>query len=322
MHLSIRLLAAGFLALAGCESLRGGRGTDSAVATGAVQPKSAEQLVNYLNQQTDAVNSLRYRRVSIDASSPGQSVGLGQSELACEKPYNFALLGGKIVASDLLVVGSNEEKFWVYQRAPERSYIFCNRADLPSEAAKLPVPIDPDWAMQALGMYSYPAGLDYQVETLQAERELHLSYHQQAPGGNRVRVTVAFAADPQTNYAPQVRRLIIEDDATHQVVATAQIKAVSRMPGAPSGGVPMTVELAWPQQGAKVSLDLGEPELNPQFDAKARNYYFAMRDLGVTPVNLTQMRLSGSIRAQAPDTSPRSQQPGARHVAQPRRWGR
>lgn len=323
MPRSTRLIALGLLALsAGCESLRGGRGGDSVAATGgAVAPKSAEQLVNYLNEQSAAVSSLRYLRVSIDASAPGQSVSLGQSELACEKPHNFALRGGKIVASDLLVVGSNAERFWVYQRAPERSYIYCSRADLPAEAAKLPVPIDPDWAMQALGLYTYPLGLDYQVETLQSEREYHLSYHQQAAGGKPVRVTVVFAADLQADYSPQVRRLVIEDDATHKIVATAQIKAVSRVQGGPRGGVPMTVELAWPLQGAKVALDLGEPEVNPHFDAKARDYYFAMRDLGVTPVNLTQMRLSGSVRAQAPE-SPRSSQPGARHVAERRRWGR
>ena len=324
MTRTTRLIATGFFALfAGCESMRGGRGTDaSVVSTGAIETKTAEKLVNYLNDQSSAVQSLRYTRVAIDASFPGQSVSLGQSELACEKPSNFALVGNRAMFSDLFVVGSNDERFWVYSRAPERSYIYCARADLAAEAYKLPVPIDPDWAMQALGMYTYPPGLDYQVEKLQKEREYHLSYHQQAAGGKPVRVTVVFAADPQAAYSPQVRRLVIEDGQTHQIVATAVIKAVSRTPGGPRGGVPMNVELAWPQQQAKVTLDMGEPELNPQLDAKARKFYFTMRDLGTTPVNLTQMRLSGSgARAQAPEL-PARHEPGARHVAERRRWGR
>ena len=318
-----RLIATGLLttfAAAGCESLRSlGRADRAAVVgTGVVQPREAAALVNYLNEQAAAVNGLRYTRVAMGVKIPGDSYNLGQSQLACEKPRNFSLVGGKGIADELVILGSNDREFWFYSRFPQKTYLYCSHADLPAVAAKLPVPFDPDWAMQALGLYTYPAGLDYQVQTLQNEREYHLSYPHATPGGRPVRVTVVFAADEQVGYSPQVRRMVIEDAATNQVVATADIKAVTREAG-PKGGVPTNLELAWPQQQASLTLDLGEPAVNPQFTPKLETYYFTRRDMGVEALDLTRVQFRGSARAQSPGAGEGA---GARHVADRKRWWR
>ena len=112
-----------------------------------------------------------------------------------------------------------------------------------------------------------------------------------------MRVTIVFAADEQVGYSPQVRRMVIGDAATGQVVATADIKAVSREAGL-KGGVPTNLELAWPQQQASLALDLGEPTVNPQFTPKLQTYYFTRRDMGVEPIDLTRVQFRGSARAQ------------------------
>ena len=156
-----RLIATGLLtafAAGGCESLRGlgraDRDPAAVAATGVVQRREASALVGYLNEQAAAVNGLRYTRVSMGVKIPGDSYNLGQSSLACEKPRNFSLIGGKGVMDELVVLGSNDREFWFYSRFPQKTYLYCSHADLPAVAAKLPVPFDPDWAMQALGLYT------------------------------------------------------------------------------------------------------------------------------------------------------------------------
>ena len=309
----------------GCESLRGlGRNRDSEAApTGAVQPQTADKLVAYLNAQAEAVNALQYPRISSVSGKMGrETFTLTSGSVACEKPNNFAISGGRGVLGEVMFAGSNEREFWIYTRLPERAYYYCPRAELPAVASKLPIPLDPDWALQALGMTAYPPDRTYEVQTLYSEREHHLSYPHTTPGGKPVRVTVVFAADAKDGPDPQVKRLVVEDPATKQVVATAVIKAVARDAGGPTGGVPERLVLAWPQEQAELDLDLGRPTVNPAFDAGQRAAYFSRRPVaGVEPIDLTRVNFRGAARAQAPAET-RAHKPGARHAADWGRWAR
>lgn len=297
------LLAAALLpAATGCEWLKnaGGAAKDRPLASGPVEPKSAAQLVGYLNQQAALVQSLKFAPVSISVKTDRESHTLGASTLVCEQPRNFALDGDKAVLSDIVKLGSNGQEFWMYSKFPQPTYLYCSHDDFARGAGnKLPVPFDPDWVMQALGMAHYDPNRTYQVETDNKAREHSLSYETTTPQGATVRRVVVFAADGQDRTDPQIRRHLIED-TSRQVIAVAEVKAVSRhtVRDAATGqdkavAVPSRIKLDYPRERFTMDLTLGRPQSvnDPITDAERREL-FTKPDMGVAPINLA----TGTVR--------------------------
>ena len=193
-------LLAPLSAVGGCEWLRNMTQPDKklAAATGAIPPKTTQELVAYLNRQEGALTTVKYPRVLIDVKAGKETFTLNDSNLICSKTRNFSLVGGKsAVPGDILYAGSNDTEFWVYNKFgdPRSKYIFCSHADFERGTAELPFPFDADWALQALGMSFYDPNRPYRVDTDPAAREHRLSYESTTPRGATVRRTVVFAAD-------------------------------------------------------------------------------------------------------------------------------
>lgn len=305
-------------AVGGCEWLRNMTQPDKkpAAATGSVPPKSREELVTYLNRQSDALVSVKYPRVLIELKAGGETHSLNDSSLICSKSRNFSLVGGKGLISNLVNLGSNDTEFWVYNRFGDPKYVFCSHADFERGTAQLPFPFDADWALQALGMGYYDPNRPYRVETDQAAREHRLSYEVSTPQGATVRRTVVFAGDSTGDKSPQVRRHLIAD-AAGKPIATADIKdVVTLSAGRGKSGdkdvmvqVPTEVVLEWPQQQFRMRLQLRSPKVNePISDADARELFTRPAISGVVPVNLASLQSSPRYRGATPgrELPPRS----------------
>ena len=299
--------------LGGCEWLRNMTQPDmrTTKADGPVAPKTREELVAYLNRESDKLTSVNCKKVLIDITGQ-QTASLSDSSLICQKPMNFALVGGKKLLGDIVKVGSNSREFWVINTVSDPRYIYCSHADFQRGTAQLPFPFDTEWALQALGMSHYDPNMPYRVDTDQATREHRLRYESTTPQGATVLHVVVFAADDMADKSPQVRQHLITD-AAGKPIATASIKSVVTLAAGRSKTddkevfvqVPTEVVLDWPQQQFRMRLQLRSPKINePISDADARELFNRPTISGVTPVNLTSLQSTPNYRGATPDGLP------------------
>jgi hypothetical protein len=202
----------------------------------------------------------------------------------------------------------------MYSRFPDPTYVFCSHTDYQRGSGRLPVPFDPDWALQALGMKEYDPSLAYKVETSERLQEHVLTYDGQTPQGMPVRTSIAFDAY-EAKGRPQVRRFQVVDPATNKTIAAAEVKAVETMPaGRDAAGkatyvqVPTRVVLDWPQQGFKMDLRLRNAKVNERLSESESARMFARPKIdGVNAVNLAEARFAPSsttIRGATPSDLP------------------
>lgn len=282
--------------------------------SGPLRSATAPELVGYLNAQAAQVQSIRYPDVYIDVKSgKGPSVALNDSSLVCARPRNFLLVGGRHIASNLVNIGSNDREFWMYTKYPETTFLYCSHAEFPQAGRQLPVPFDPDWALQALGMTTYDPAMAYQVETDTRNREHRLSWDATTPQGVQVRREIVFAADDTRGREPQVKRHLILTPA-NKLIASADVKEVATVPvGTESQTgraayvqVPTRVALAWPQQDFRMDLNLRKPTVNERIPEPDLQRLFTRPQIdGVNPVNLADARFTpSSYRGATPGDLP------------------
>lgn len=281
----------------GCEFLSRfkPKGQETLTPTGPVREVAADELVSYLNTQAMNLQSVQYPDVAIDVRSGGQHFTLGDSSLACAKPRNFLLSGGRGLIGEIVNIGSNDREFWMYSRLPEKTYLYCAHQDFERGTAQLPFPFDPDWALQALGMATYPTNIPYQVTTDQRLREHVLTYDSTTPQGDQVRKQLTLAADQTSGTAPQVKRLAVFDRLGRRI-AGAEIKHVATLPSGtdPTGRpvfvqVPTEIVLDWPQQQFRLSMRMRNPKVNVPFGpVELQEMFTKPRIDGVQPINLAR----------------------------------
>jgi hypothetical protein len=283
-------------------------------AGGPVKPATAPELVGYLNGQAAPLQSIRYTDVHVEVKSgKSPSFALNDSSLVCAKPRNFLLVGGRHIASNLVNIGSNDREFWMYTKYPETTFLYCSHAEFPQAGRQLPVPFDPDWALQALGMTTYDPGLAYKVDTDVKNREHRLSWDTTTPQGVQVRREIVFDAFDTAGREPQVKRHLILTPA-NKLIASADVKEVATVPigrdpqtGKPTyAQVPTRVVLSWPQQDFRMDLNLRKPTVNEALPESEKQRLFTRPAIeGTNPVNLADGRFTpSSFRGAAPGDLP------------------
>lgn len=292
----------------GCTWLDKVRGRGDAAPTGEVRRVTAEGLVDRLNRQADAVRSVSYESVAITLSGPNiPAVGesMANSSLTAARPRLFLLNAGKNIQSNIVQVGSNEREFWLYGDVPsqDKVYLVCAHEDFPRAAHKLPVPIDPEWAMVALGLSGTdPNPALYRADTDQRRRQYTLTREVTAPDGRKVERTTVFAADEPAGDQPLVRQHLITEPGGRKVIAKADVARVHRVPNAGWAEVPTEMSLEWPEQKFTMTLRLRYPQVNQPVDPAL----FTRPEVrGVTPVNLADATFRPSVYRGAGPAEPR-----------------
>lgn len=290
---------------------RGWGKTTPVEQTGALPDLPAEKFVAYLNTQAGHLKTVRYDDVSLKATDEkGELPRLNEGTLVCSRPRNFRVISGHVLTPGTEVdVGSNDREFWMYVKRPQQTYVYCTHEDFARGKASLPVPFEPAWVLEALGMNTYDPAAAYTVEPSTKERAYLLSFDTKTPAGEAVRKTIVFAGDRAAGDRPQVLRHIVQD-ANRKVVATADVKEVKNVTTGtdPVTGnsvtvqVPTRVVLEWPQQKFKMELVLGRAKVNEPLSQKDADYFFNRPEIrGANPVNLAEARFSNY----APSSRPR-----------------
>ena len=294
--------------LSGCDFLKRNGGSQVTPVPGVpIEDRQANQFVAYLNQQAGPLTSVRYDDVSLSASDAGGNMPrLTEGTLACAQPRYFRLMSGHWATSGSEVdVGSNTNEFWMYVKRPEQTYVYCSHDDFTRGKAQLPVPFEPDWVLEALGMSTYDPNLTYQIDADQKNRVYTLSFDTRTPQGEPIRKVVVFAGDRAAGDRPQVLKHAVLD-ANRKVIAAAEVKEVKTIAsGTGAVQVPTHVVLEWPQQKFKMDLTLGRPRLNETMTAQEQAFFFVRPEIrGATPINLaTSPFRPSSVRSSTPDGS-------------------
>ncbi|MCZ2343958.1 MAG: hypothetical protein LC104_19500 [Bacteroidales bacterium] len=284
--------------------------------TAPLEQRSAGEFVGYLNQQAGYLRTIRYDDVSVSAQGPdGPMPRLGEGTLACMKPRNFRMMSGHLLTSGTEVdLGSNDQEFWMFIKRPEPTLLYASHTDFSTGKATLPIPFEPDWVLQALGMCTFDTNIPYFVDIDQKDRVYTLSWDTRTPQGQDVRKVIVFAGDRESGTRPQVRKHVVLD-TNRKVIASAEVRDVQAMPGGmdPTTGqptmlqIPSRVVLEWPQQKFKMDLTLAKPRVNEAFTPQQFQYFFQRPQIaGAREVNLSHANFRpSSFRGATPSDTAR-----------------
>ena len=286
--MNLRMIALGLIAmtLAGCESTRWNWfKPNSDVATKPGAPSSAAGLVNYLNTNAGRIRTMRVEDMSIDVTMGNQPIGL-RGRVYAERERNFRM---KVNAfgKDEVDIGSNRDEFWFWAaKNPEPYQYFCSYDDLnQGRVQSMPLPVQPEWVMEAMGMGAYGEPTRYTLEPNDSHT-VRLVEKTRSPQGKPVRKVIVMNRKETKAPTPQVTAFLLIDEATNKEICSAHITAtkVDRDTGAI---VPYKMELRMPGQNMKMTLKLDGMTVNSQIPATA----FARQTMsGVESFNLATGR--------------------------------
>lgn len=216
---------------------------------------STDDIFKHLNTNISRIYAWRSTSVTIQARS-GLPMRLS-GQIAVESPRNFRMRVSS-VAGDEADFGSNPERFWFWMRRGEPKHTYtCRHDDMGKAARKLPLPFQPDWLIEVLGVIPLDP-TQFTVETTDSRN-----------------YTVTLASEQLSPSGEPVRRLLLVDaqhgvvlghslfDVRGNLIAKATMKNYRYHPQA-RVNFPHTIDLDWPQAGMAMTLTIGrDVEINP-----------------------------------------------------------
>ena len=221
-----------------------------------IQPDLSQgDLIEHLNANIRQLHSWSCLDAQVSTKAPMLPVKLSLSAIiAVERTRNFRMRAS-VLGSEEADFGSNSEQFWFWIRRGD-PYLFTARHEhLPAVSERLPIPFQPDWIMEALGVREIdPAKIKLQ---------------QPGPSPN----IVNFVMEEALPSGQTVRRELLVDrnlgiilghslyDGAAHLVAKASLSDHRREP---SGVImPHRVELEFPLTKMELTIELNEINVNP-----------------------------------------------------------
>jgi RNA polymerase sigma factor (sigma-70 family) len=226
---------------------------------------SAALLVAYLNDNARRVQTLT-GRLFIDLRIDRQAIGL-DGRMAWRKPGELRVKC-RVAGNEAVDLGSNEAECWLLCSKSDPASIFrAPRKDLAAKG-KAPLPFDPDWIAEALGIAEYDPDKPREVVVLPDAVEL--VEKATSPQGKALRKVVVFNPTPDK---VQVKGYRIEDDDGNVLGrVTVQETQLDKASGAV---VARKLRLEWVESKADIRLEFVEIKVNEKIDAKRAAMLFA-----------------------------------------------
>jgi len=267
-------------------------GGGSAPPVGWDHKPKAEQLVAYLNQNGQSLQSIEAKKVFLTAKQNNEHVGGLEGFLACQKAArvgtapNFRLTA-QALGSDEVDIGSNSDEFWFWIKRSPQPYVFhCAYVDYPAVAKRgaMPFPFQPEWVVETLGMATYDPAAKYEVS--ESSKTYDLVQRTQSAKGDEVTKVIAFHKNPRAGasqvagyflYQPTGNTKKPYDLLCSAVVDDSQVVAVG---GGKSAVLPSKVRLSCPKESMELTVELGKVQVNVPFDRERSSVLFTRRTLG------------------------------------------
>lgn len=289
----LRMICLGFLVAltAGCESTRWNwlkrEPTNDVVAKGGANP-TTKGLVDYLNNNASRVRTLKVDDLDVDANFENQPINL-RGRILAEKPRSFRMKVS-LIGKEEVDIGSNVNEFWFWAaKNPDRYQYFCSYKDLGEGKVKsMPLPIQPEWVMETLGLGPYGPAEKYTLEQDGPNSPtFRLVEKAKSPTGYPVRKVIVINRKEMRSPQPQVTAFLLLDDSNGAEICSAHISS-TQQDKATGAVLPYRMELRMPKQKMTMALKLDGVAVN----GKIVDTAFARPQMvGVQSVNLATLTL-------------------------------
>jgi hypothetical protein len=246
-----------------------------------VESMTAEKVVASLNDNARRVQALRSNSLDITTTEGLQSFNT-RGMMVFQKPRNLRL-NVTALGKQEADIGSNDQEFWWWISRGDPYLYHVSHTDFANSRGQIPLPFQPDWIIEALGVGEYDPHKQYQLKG--NGNTLELEEMGQAPDGRTVRKVTSLTRTPQNKIIVSAHRV---DDVKGQRIFSARITDVQRDPRT-DALLPKVVELSWPAQKLRMTLRLNELIVNPELPPPGSSQLFARPNLvGVRSVDLAR----------------------------------
>jgi hypothetical protein len=255
---------------------------------------TAAYLVGYLNNQADRLTNIRTDDILLVADYQGKRQPGLTGVMLCEKPRNFRL-AGEALGSSYVDIGSNGEQFWFWMK--DDALYHCSYTEY-EKGVRLPMPFQPEWVVQALGMAKYDPNRNYTVQSKGSNYEL---VEETTVQGHPVRkITVFNGGKPIDDTYPRVTAHIVQDVQTGKTICQATIRRVRwakvRTPeGEREVSYPSDVVLEWPAEQLTMTMKITKAKINEPISAEEASRFFTLPNWpNIKSIDLAKWRPEGA----------------------------
>jgi hypothetical protein len=276
------------LAQAGCipEYLRPFKDRRGPTTPGELPTK--ERLVEYLNENSKRVDSLRSSSISLTCYYRLlPPMGL-EAKMVCEKPRNLRLAALSGVGTEV-DLGSNAQEFWWWIKRGPPYQFYCSYKDLEEgRVREVPFPFQPEWIMEAMGIGNYGTPDQYLAVVPERDGRVKLVRRVRSPQGTDILKVIVFNGR-QTDVAKGVAQVVqhqLIDEKTKTLLVSAQISKVQVDP-AGGGVLPRVMTLDWPAERLKLTMNFDNLVVNAPI--QGREVFARTQISNVQPVDLARL---------------------------------
>lgn len=216
---------------------------------------TSEEIVNVLNDNITKLYAWRSTDVKITARESGVPFTFS-AVMAVESPRKLRLIV-RSLAADEVDLGSNPERFWFWmKRSKTRGILTASYDDVAEGRPMGPVPFQPDWLIETLGVVPFAAA-DFQMHELPGSQPRRVQFvgDEVTPQGKRVQRTMLVDACHGVVLEHSLR------EPSGRVIAKATLGNYQREPSGVR--MPHRVDLLWPDSEVDLTLRIGNIEVNP-----------------------------------------------------------
>ncbi|MBI3411609.1 MAG: hypothetical protein HY040_25045 [Planctomycetes bacterium] len=299
MRFATAFIFVGLLAaVTGCEStrwswLKNDKPSRSPGPDGAGLPTVAS-LVDYMNDNARRMDNVRVADLDLTVTPGGvSSYGL-TGQMVAQKPRGFRM-SAKAIGNPEVDLGSNDQEFWYWVKRAQPPYqVFCGYKDIgEGRISQMPIPFQPEWVMEAMGMGPYGPPEKYKME--HDNKTIRLVEKSTSPQGVPVRKVIVMERRPVNPPTPQVIEFLLLEDKTGKEICSARITETQVDRG--TGSIlPRRIELRYPAEKMKLAMKLDSTTVNQQLPPTV---FTRQLMPGVQSFNLATMKVDNTPPLQA-----------------------
>jgi hypothetical protein len=178
------------------------------------------------------------------------------AKIAVQSPRNFRLVVSPPVGPPEADLGSNDEHFWFWNRRNQEKCVFQASHDEPAKLKRFPIPFQPDWIIEALGVKDIEPDEVTMLPGPPGSKTVYLIDYRTSPQGTKIqKVTVVDTC----------RGVITQHllrDLNGQTIARAILSGYARDERS-QADLPRKIDLDWPQAQLAMTMTLSDVEVNP-----------------------------------------------------------
>ncbi|MGF1578711.1 MAG: hypothetical protein ACFCD0_05045 [Gemmataceae bacterium] len=237
------------------------------------KPPTVDALVNYMNDNSKLMTTLRCPNMDIHASQDGKLLAFRLDGRMMARQPRSMFLRAEGMGKTQVELGSNDEEFWYWNRQdkPEPVQIHCDYKTVDEGRVQADfLPFRPDWVMETIGMGQYGPAEKYQLKVY--TRTLKLIEKTKSPQGKPVTKVIVFNRYKANAPTPQVTDYLLIDDTTGKEICSAKVHSVQvdkRAKGQYAATFPREMTIRWNKERVNLKLHIRSPEVNVNIPANA-----------------------------------------------------